>query len=99
MERTSAISILLERCSIVVNFSPRLMLTRNRILLTNIIKVDTSSSLSNSRISLGISTYSARTLAGLRLTDLPFNKVTPGPKIVLAFFYVVKGYRTVDDNV
>ena len=56
MEVTSDISFLLERYYIVVNLSPRLMLTRNRSFLTNIMSVDTSISLRDSRIYLGIST-------------------------------------------
>ena len=56
MEVTSAISFFLERYSIAVNFSPQMMLTRNGILLMKIISVDTSRSLRDSRIYLGIST-------------------------------------------
>ena len=56
MDVTSAISFLLERYSIVVNFSRRMMLTRNGSLLMDMMFVDTSSSLHDSRISLGIST-------------------------------------------
>ena len=55
MEVTIAISFLLERYFIVVNFIRRLMLTRNGSLLMNMVYVDTSSSLRDSRISLGIS--------------------------------------------
>ena len=56
MEVTSAISFLLERYYIVLNFSPWLMLTRNRSLLMNIMSVDTSSSLRDLSIYLVIST-------------------------------------------
>ena len=45
MELTSAIYVLLERYSIVVNFSRRLTITRNGNLLKNIMSFDTSSSL------------------------------------------------------
>ena len=44
MEVTSAILFLLERYSIVVNFSRQLMLTRNGSLLMNMMTVHTSSS-------------------------------------------------------
>ena len=74
----------------MVNFSPHLTLTRNGSLLTNMMYVDTSSSLRDSSIYLGISMYSIMTLAGLRLADLPFNEVTSGPKISLAFFMSLK---------
>ena len=50
MEVTSAISFLLERYSIMVNFSRWLMLTRNGSLFTKMMSVDTSSSLRDSRI-------------------------------------------------
>ena len=63
MKVTSAISFLLERYSIVVNFSPQLMLTRNGSLLMKIMPVDTSRSLRDLRIYLGISTYFVTTLA------------------------------------
>ena len=86
MEVTRAISFLLERYYIVMKFSPRLILTRNGSLLMNIMYVDNSSSLCDSSISLGISTYSLTTLASLRLTDSPFNEVISGPKTSLAFF-------------
>ena len=56
MEVTSDILFLIERYSIVVNFSRQLMLARNGILLMNMMSVDTSSSLCDSRISLGIPT-------------------------------------------
>ena len=84
------ISFLLERYSIVVNFSRRLMLTRNGSLFMNMMSVDTSSSLRDSRISLKISIYSITKLAGLRLTDFLFNEVISGPKISLAFFTSLK---------
>ena len=54
MEVTSAILFLLDRYSIVVNFSRRLILTRNGSLLINMMSFDTSSSLRDSRIYLGI---------------------------------------------
>ena len=56
MEVTSAISLLLERYYIVVNFSLRLMLIRNGSLFMNMIYIDNSSYLRELNISLGIST-------------------------------------------
>ena len=52
---TIAVLFLLEIYSIVVKFIRRLMLTRNGSLLMIMMSVDTSSSLRDSRISLGIS--------------------------------------------
>ena len=90
MEVTSAILFLLERYSIVVNFSRQLMLTRNGSLLMNMMTVHTSSSLRKSRISLGISMKYITRLSCLRLNDLLFNEVISGPKISLVFFTLSK---------
>ena len=90
MEVTSATLFLLKRYYIMVNFSCWLMLTRNGILLMKMMSVDTYSSLCDLRISLGILTQSVTKLAGLRLTNFPFNEVISGPKTSLALFTSLK---------
>ena len=86
MQLTSELSDLLKTHYIVVNVKPLLILTRNGSLFLNMMSVETPSSVRDSRIYQGISTYLVMNLDGLRLTNFPFNEVTLGPKISLSLF-------------